>query len=247
MLLQGVHETRCVLLDGVLGGVVAVGELSGHLEGDSHDGGMGPVVGLVGGWFTQVLCVVHELDDLLGHAQGLLQLVLVPVVLPGAVSHAAHDHEDEVEVAETHARGVGALEDLENQVLHAGLVEMAHDHGLHAAVEVDAGVGVAFQGADHVLPVLGCLARADDVAQLDLVPRDILVAVDVFEGEGDVAEGDLDGFLLELGAVRGLVDELLLLRGEVVGQEDSGVEGGEQLGELGRGGIEVYGECAWDV
>lgn len=247
MLLQGVHKTRCVFLDGIRGAVVAVGKLGSHFEGKRHNGRMCPVVGAVGGGFPLVHGVVHELDDLLRHAEGLLELVLVPVVPPGAVPHAAHDHEDKVGIAETQARGLGALDGLKNQMLHAGFVEAAHGHAQCVAAQTYAGIVVSFQHADYVLPVLGGLARAQDFKQLFSVRRDILVDIDVLEGKGHVAEGDLDGFLLELAAVCGLVDELLLLGGEVSEKENLGVDAGEQLGELGRRGFEVDGECAWGV
>jgi hypothetical protein len=71
-----------------------------------------------------------------------------------------------------------------------------------------------------------------------------VVAVDGDEGERDFAEGDFDGLGLEFGMVVLAVNEGLLLFGEVTGQQDFGVQGGEEGGEFGGRGLEEDGEGA---
>lgn len=57
-----------------------------------------------------------------------------------------------------------------------------------------------------------------------LVPVGKVVAVNVFERKSDVAEGDFYRFGFKFRAVVLDVDELLLLFGEVRGEENLGVE-----------------------
>ena len=63
--------------------------------------------------------------------------------------------------------------------------------------------------------------------------RQVLVAVDVCEQEGYVAESDFYGLGFELRAVFELIDQLLLFLCEVAGKENFGVECAEERAELG--------------
>lgn len=90
----------------------------------------------------------------------------------------------------------------------------------------------AFQDADDIFPVVSCLALVNDVVK-GIPPLGEVVAVDVFEGEGDVAKGDFDCVGFESGFVCGRVDELFLLGGQMAGEEDLGVEDREERDEVG--------------
>lgn len=205
---------------------------------------MGAVVVLLAGGMAQMLLVVHELDDLLGHAQGLLEVLLLPARLPRLVPRAAQHGDDQLQVSQAQSRRPGALDQLQDQMLHAGLVQEPHDHDQLLRAQAQAGVAVAFQGAHDILPVLGRLARLEDVAEVHAIGGHVLVAVEVLERQRDVAERDVDGLLLELGAVLGPVHEALLLRREVERQQDPRVERGQQLCQLGRRRCEERGQRA---
>jgi hypothetical protein len=103
--------------------------------------------------------------------------------------------------------------------------QFPHDLRLPPRRDVYAGVLVPLHDAEHVFPVFGRARCRHDFAELVPSVWDIFIAVDVFEGEGDVAEGHFDGFGGEFCGVVLFEDELGLLFVEVEGQEDAGVCG----------------------
>ena len=191
-----------------------------------------------------VILVVHELDDLLGHAQGLCCLVLGPVGKGSLVVDATQDWQNDLGVVQAHAGGRGALQKLEDEVVHAIEVQVAQNLLLPSGLDADAGVLEAFEQAHDILPVVFGLALGDNGADVPAAIGLVAVAVDVLERQGHVAEGDFDGLRIELGAVLLEIDELLLLLGQVLGEQDLGVEVGEQLRQRGRRGLEEDGQGA---
>jgi hypothetical protein len=254
-LLKGGDEARRERLDGLAVGAVALGEDCGKLgrQGDDRRAAAQVLVWdhLVGGLDRVVLGVLHELDNLRGQAQGSGRLFLVPVgtvVLGGngsgsPVVDGAQDAKKEALVAQAHGRGLGSLQGLENQTVHIVLGELADDQLLPLGTDGDAGALKALDGADDILPVLACAAALDNVAQgLEAVGQ--VVAVEGLEGQLDVADGDIDRLGVELGVALLGIDELLLVLGQVGGQQDLGVERGQQRRQLGRRGRSEDGQPA---
>ena len=121
---------------------------------------------------------------------------------------------------------------------------MPDGHLLPARLDVYPSILEALQRAYDILPVVARLGFLNDLCQ-GREPLGEVIAVRVFEGKRDVAQCNVDGLGLEFGLVRLAVDEVFLLFGEVVREQNPGVEGLKQGGQLGVGGCKEDGESAY--
>jgi hypothetical protein len=192
-----------------------------------------------------VLRVFQQLGNLLREAERLGRVVLLPALRGGHVVHAAQHARQHVCVAHAQPRRLWTLQRLQNKVLHPGLIQLAHDERLSRRWNSDARILEALDGAHQVLPVLRRLAVGDNATEGGpAVGKD--VAVQGNEGKCDFAESDFDGLSFEFGVVFLAVYEVLLLFSQVAGQQNLGVECGEERGELGGRGFKEDGEGACD-